>query len=175
MSISPSIWGKPLWEMFNCIAFAYPDTPTDEQKTDVINFFNSVKKILPCGECKQHFIKLLEEHSIENNIANREQLLRWVNMIHNKVNVRLGKPEYSYEQLLDLLVYGILGEAKPEPAPQPPPQAKKPVAQAAGRGVARKTIKVNSVPVIRRAKPQLRNKTIIKSKIIPKNGCACSK
>src|SRR6187549_3326511 len=102
MSISPNIWGKPLWEMFNCIAFSYSDTPTEEDKLDIINFFNSTKKILPCGECKQHFIKLLEEYPIENNISNREQLLRWVNTVHNKVNVRLNKPEFSYEQLLDL-------------------------------------------------------------------------
>lgn len=127
MSVNPNIWGKEMWKLMNCIAFAYSENPTDEDKKNVCIFFNSLSKILPCGECKQHFLKIIEEFPIEKNVENKEMLLKWVNFTHNKVNIKLGKPEFSYEQLLDLLVYEILGEIKVVPQEIKPPPVAQPI------------------------------------------------
>lgn len=90
------IWGPKAWDFMHTVTFAYPENnPSDLDKQNIIQFFQSIANNLPCKQCKFHFSKLLEEYPIP--AENRETLSKWLVDRHNDVNKRLGKPIYPYE------------------------------------------------------------------------------
>ena len=91
------IVGPPLWRSLHAITFAYSDTPTPEQRAAVISFFESLTALLPCTECQQNFVRELAHSPLRDHVHNRDTLSRWLVDLHNRVNVRLGKPELPYE------------------------------------------------------------------------------
>lgn len=94
------LWGPKLWFSLHTISFEYPDKPTHELKNAYINFFRSLKSILPCDICKTHFSEFLKNNPIENSLSDKEALIRWVLKCHNNVNTLNNKPEWSYEKLV---------------------------------------------------------------------------
>lgn len=95
-----SIWGPSAWRFLHAVTFAYPEQPTEEHKQAAKNLFESLRYLLPCGECCNHYCGGLDRHSIEPHLDSRASLSKWLHAMHNRVNARLGKPEYSYEQAL---------------------------------------------------------------------------
>lgn len=94
------LWGPKLWFFLHTISFEYPDKPTQEIKNAHIDFFRSLKSILPCDVCKNHFSEFLKNNPIEDNLGDKEALIRWVLKCHNNVNTLNNKPEWSYKKLV---------------------------------------------------------------------------
>lgn len=96
----PNYWGPALWTTLHTMSFDYPENPTEEQKNNYSNFFHSLKYVLPCGVCRQHYAKSIEQtNPIEPALKNRDTLSRWLVDFHNTVNKRLNKPIVSYESV----------------------------------------------------------------------------
>ena len=100
--MDPNIWGPPAWSFLHSITLAYPDNPTEIDKQIHIEFFNSLKNILPCDKCKNHYSNTLETYPIENHLENKESLFRWLVDVHNRVNINNNKREYSYDEVTEL-------------------------------------------------------------------------
>ena len=100
--MDPIVWGPHSWYFLHSITLAYPDNPTDDDKTIHKNFFESLKDILPCDKCRVHFNQNLTTYPIENHLENKESLFRWLVDIHNRVNVDNGKREYTYDKVTEL-------------------------------------------------------------------------
>ena len=100
--MDPEIWGPHAWQFLHSITLSYPDNPTLEDKNNHAQFFNSLKDILPCQKCQDHFTQNLQENPVENYLDNKELLFNWLIDIHNKVNVSNGKKEYSYDEVIKL-------------------------------------------------------------------------
>ena len=101
-NINPNAWGEPFWNTFHIITFAYPDNPTDTDKQNILNFFHSVKHILPCETCRYHFEENLTKYPLTDDIlSSRYKLVVWLITIHNDVNVRLGKSQVSVETVIE--------------------------------------------------------------------------
>ena len=96
----PNYWGPPLWNSLHIITFDYPIEPRDVDKQNYQIFFHSLKNILPCEQCRQHYAKMIEETlPIEAALKSRDSLTRWLVNVHNLVNKRLGKPIVSYDSV----------------------------------------------------------------------------
>jgi hypothetical protein len=58
--------------------------------------------IIPCLSCRQHFEQVL----VENPVPEAGDFFKWSVDVHNIVNKRLGKPEFSYEDAVAKIVGG---------------------------------------------------------------------
>lgn len=88
-----SIWGPPTWEAFHSFTFGYPIKPTDEEKTDYLNYFILLGKVLPCICCRESYQKFIVQPETlldMNSVQSRESLTKWGFRLHNAVNDKLG-------------------------------------------------------------------------------------
>lgn len=103
--MDPNVWGKHGWIFLHSIVLAYPDKPSDIDKEHIILFFNSLKNVLPCDKCRQHFSKNLIKYPLDNNvISSKNTLNKWLIDIHNEVNIQTGKPTISYKDATDKIL-----------------------------------------------------------------------
>ena len=75
------------------MAAYYPDKPSEEKKAAVRSFYDSLSKLYPCHFCADDLKIDLKKYEIRTE--SREALMKWTCEMHNRVNVKLGKPEYS--------------------------------------------------------------------------------
>ena len=75
------------------MAAYYPDKPSEEKKKSVFSFYESFSNLYPCHYCADELRTDLKENKI--NAESREELMKWTCQMHNRVNVRLGKPIYD--------------------------------------------------------------------------------
>jgi hypothetical protein len=109
--MEPNIWGPPAWTFLHTITFQYPEYPTDLDKQKYYTFFNSLKNVLPCPNCKEHYSENFE--NIPIRLESREDLIEWLIDIHNEVNKKNNKRIYTYKEVYDIYnkMYD-LGESK---------------------------------------------------------------
>lgn len=120
ISLPPEYWGKSFWNMMYSVAYTYPSKPTQTQKNAAISFYSSLRKLIPCESCREHYTKLLSQSPIHNNILSRTTLMKWVERISNAINTDLGKPLVDHQA-----VYAEMDKVKIESEPvepQPKPQ-----------------------------------------------------
>lgn len=96
----PRYWGAKFWFTMHTIAYFYPDDPTRDEMMHAKNFYESLKVLLPCPGCAQHYSELVEKMPLHGAVTSRMNLITWVNDVHNEVNKRLGKPVLSLEEYL---------------------------------------------------------------------------
>jgi len=93
----PKIWGPQLWHSLHCITFTYSLSPTEEEKRQFRNFFESLQFVIPCCICKTHFQQHISEGEFkltDEVFRDRLSLTRWLYNLHCKVNKELG---YDYD------------------------------------------------------------------------------
>ena len=97
--ISINRWGPNGWKFITACAFAYPDIPNSLEKTRMASFLTSMEHVLPCHRCRAHYSKNVKSLD-DTSLASRENLLRWINKVRNKVNVIEGKPEVTFDEMI---------------------------------------------------------------------------
>ena len=93
LKLSKEELGRHSWAVLHSIAAAFPAIPTEEEKKTIENFLFSFAQVYPCKICGKHFNEMLQNYPIK--IKSREDLVFYFCDLHNKVNKRLGKPEYD--------------------------------------------------------------------------------
>ena len=95
------VWGPALWHSLHTISFNYPVKPTKEQQKYYLEFFTSLKNILPCKYCREGYEKNLKILPLTTKeLKNRETFSRWFYEMHELVNKNLGKKSnLSYEDV----------------------------------------------------------------------------
>ena len=101
MKIPPSKWGPHFWMTLHIACLGCQDAKV------LVDFVEGYKEIIPCLSCREHFEQVL----VDNPVPEADDLFKWSVDVHNIVNKRLGKPEFSYEEALANIVTGA-----------PPPQ-----------------------------------------------------
>lgn len=96
-----AIWGPALWHTLHAISFNYPVKPTEEDKVRYYKYFKYLGKVLPCGYCRENYIKNLKGSGYNMSVFNdRNSLSKWVYKLHETVNTMLGKESgLSYEDV----------------------------------------------------------------------------
>ena len=98
--MEPNIWGPSAWRFLHTVTFLYPENPTVADKQNYFIFFKSLKKVLPCPNCQEHYSINFEKFPIR--LEKRDDLIEWLIDIHNEVNKMNQKREYSYEEVYDI-------------------------------------------------------------------------
>ena len=98
-----SIWGPSLWHSLHTISFNYPVKPTNKQKKEYLEFFMSLKNVLPCKYCRQNYVENIKIVKLnKSTMKSRNTLSRWLYELHNHINKMLGKSiSLSYEDVRD--------------------------------------------------------------------------
>jgi hypothetical protein len=94
-------WGPSTWKTLHSIAWSYAEnenSPTEEEKKDIIDFFMILSKLLPCPSCRKHFSDYMLRHPID--ASSRSALVRWLYDLHSDVNIRTKKtaPTPTFEE-----------------------------------------------------------------------------
>lgn len=93
MHIPPTKWGPHFWMTLHIACLGCSDYKA------LVEFVEGYKAIIPCLSCRLHFAQVLEE----NPVPEAGDFFKWSVDVHNIVNVRLGKREFSYEEALSNL------------------------------------------------------------------------
>jgi hypothetical protein len=99
------VWGPPLWRALHSLA---------EVTEDVVVWEGLLEKVhatMPCPECARHFGEWRREHPLRltgeeegEGLTVSESVRIWLLTLHNDVNRRTGKPEWTVEQLAASMV-----------------------------------------------------------------------
>jgi hypothetical protein len=98
----PKIWGPSFWGMIDNIAAAFPDNASDSLVQTTTIFFNTLKVMLPCSECRTHYTNFCDATPID--LSSRLALIDWV----AKLKISMTPSQ------------------KPKPVPAPLPQRRAP-------------------------------------------------
>ena len=108
MHLPPEAWGPFFWHTIHITALGYPSKPSFAEKKAAKEFFESLKFLIPCPICKEHYKEHFEKHPISPYLDTRQDLFRWTVILHNEVNKMLGKKEFTETQSIQF--YSRLGE-----------------------------------------------------------------
>lgn len=91
--------GNRTWSFLHTMAAYYPKKPTEQQKSDMVQFIGLFSKFFPCKPCAEDFQRDLREHPAD--VQSRESLSAWFCKMHNIVNVKIGKQEFDCSKVLE--------------------------------------------------------------------------
>ena len=74
--MEPKIWGPPAWEFLHTITFNYPDNPSLQDKQNHRMFFDSLKNVIPCPNCKKHYKQNLIKYPIQ--LDSKDDFIQWL-------------------------------------------------------------------------------------------------
>jgi len=92
------IWGSHGWMFLHTITFNYPVKPKQCDKNRFRRFFAALKDVIPCKTCRDNYESHLTEFPIK--LDSREELVKWLIDVHNSVNGKTGKRQYSYDEVI---------------------------------------------------------------------------
>jgi hypothetical protein len=94
--MNPEIWGPPYWFFLHTISLKYPLHPNATIKKKYYEFFKTLPDFLPSHS--NRIRKLMEVYPVVTYLDTREHLIKYVHLLHNKINKQLDKPEISLEK-----------------------------------------------------------------------------
>jgi hypothetical protein len=98
----PTVWGPPFWFFLHTIAMTYPLHPNTGTKKKYYDFlYTMLPLFLPVSSMSSYYQQLLQSFPVTPYLDSRDDLVRWMHFIHNKVNQRLEKPEISLAQFYE--------------------------------------------------------------------------
>ena len=102
-NIDPKLWGKHFWATAHYITISYPNNPSKEEKENVKKFFDLLTVLLPCENCRLHYINNLKITPLTDDILNSKyKLIEWLVNLHNEVNGRTGKKIISVKEAINI-------------------------------------------------------------------------
>ena len=98
--IKTSFWGPHAWAfLFSSIAGSYPVRidPANKEHLKISRayqqMFGALQYTLPCSFCRQSYGIFTKELPIANFAGSRKEMVKWLYLIHDKVNKKLIKQE----------------------------------------------------------------------------------
>lgn len=96
----PRVWGPSAWVFLHTIAQCYPERPNASDIQQYTLFFLTLPYVLPCVDCQSETLAYYSNDMprFQRAFTSRTALMHFVADMHNAVNRRLGKPEYTLTQ-----------------------------------------------------------------------------
>lgn len=94
-NLDPKIWGPHYWFFLHTIAMSYPIHPNAVTKKKYYDFVQNIPLFIPVESMSGEFSKLLDQYPVQPYLDNKESFIRWMWFIHNKINMKLEKPQIS--------------------------------------------------------------------------------
>jgi len=131
MHIPPETWGPFFWHTFHITALGYPSDPSYAHKKAAKEFFESLKFLIPCPICRDHYEQHLAKYPITPHLDRRSDLFKWTVLLHNEVNKMLEKRIYTENEVL--IYYKRLGARGRSPVWTPDDFAEAEIGRASSR------------------------------------------
>ena len=100
MSQSRDIWGNTIWYLFHTIAHKIKEEEFLNSKKDLIFLINTICSNLPCPECSNDAINILNKVDL-NKINTKQEFKIFLFNFHNHVNKKLEKQIFNEKDLDD--------------------------------------------------------------------------
>jgi len=94
MDFDSKIWGSKVWYAIHQIAYNYireKKTITVSQKRNLRNFYGSLRHLLPCPSCRDHYSRTLSRAPVLKFVTNGSTIFAWTVRAHNLANKGLKK------------------------------------------------------------------------------------
>lgn len=100
-SFDPEVWGPHYWFFLMTIAISYPLKANDVTRKKYYDLISNVPLFIPHPPIGNKFSNLLDKYPVSPYLEGKDAFLKWVNFIHNKINVELGKDEKTLTESLN--------------------------------------------------------------------------
>jgi hypothetical protein len=100
MALDPKIWGPHYWFVLHTIALTYPAYPNDVIKKKYYDFIQNLPLFIPVPEIGNIFMTLLDKYPVTPYLDSQQSFIKWMNFIHNKINLSLELPEMSLDDAM---------------------------------------------------------------------------
>lgn len=97
----PNVWGPHYWFFLMTMATSYPLKANDVTKKKYYDFINNLPIFIPHASIGNKFSQLIDKYPVSPYLEGKDQFLKWVNFIHNKINEEIGKDEISLAEALN--------------------------------------------------------------------------
>jgi FAD-linked sulfhydryl oxidase len=91
--------GSATWSLLHSVAAYYPDRPSPRQQADAKQFLTLFSRLYPCHECAEDLRADLVE--APPRVSSSKEFSEWMCQLHNKVNVKLGKPTFDCSKVFE--------------------------------------------------------------------------
>jgi len=98
IGMSPAVWGPIFWSTIHIVTIGYPDSPSQDEQRSAVAFFESLKAVIPCPICREHYAMNLAKLPVR--AESRASLVRWAFTIHNMVNEQLEKRPITFDEFI---------------------------------------------------------------------------
>lgn len=112
-NLDPKIWGEWFWMSMYSVSYSYPSNPSSKEIMSAKEYFLSLQFLLPCGDCRDEYKKIVKQIQLQHHLLSRGDLLSWVNKVHNAVNASLGVKSRELNDVLQKLE--LQGSEEPPP------------------------------------------------------------
>lgn len=92
--------GRAGWRFLHTVLAQYPEEPSEDERETLVGFLHLFSRVYPCRECAEHFQIYLKKYPPQ--VSSRQTAMMWGCDVHNKVNVRLGKPVFDCAYIHEL-------------------------------------------------------------------------
>jgi hypothetical protein len=99
-NLKPQVWGFYAWMFLYSVALGYPNNPTDDEKRAAKTTIESLRYLLPCYTCREHFSNELSSRSLDDALRCSESFVIFLCDLENSVNERIGGPRRTCEESL---------------------------------------------------------------------------
>jgi len=95
----PDVWGPHGWKFIHYVTLGYPYQPSQKDKNYYLQFFETLKNVIPCSICGNHFKQHMKLFPLTDTIlSNKKQFIEWGINMHNLVNESNGKKTFTFEE-----------------------------------------------------------------------------
>ena len=98
---NPEIWGPHYWFFLMTIAISYPLKANEITRKKYYDLISNIPLFIPHPPIGNKFSNLLDKYPVSPYLEGKDAFLKWVNFIHNKINVELGKDEKTLTESLN--------------------------------------------------------------------------
>lgn len=111
-NINPNWWGPAAWRFMYSFISVYPQNSDKECIEGTIQYFNSLKSLLPCSGCRNSYSVFITEEDTNinnhNNFTSRDNIILFVFNLREKVNIKVDRQyclTYQYfKKKLDVMI-----------------------------------------------------------------------
>ncbi|OCK80425.1 hypothetical protein K432DRAFT_297698 [Lepidopterella palustris CBS 459.81] len=112
--------GRAAWKVLHTTFARFPEKPTKDESEALRSFVHLFQRLYPCGECAEHFGKVLEKYPPQ--VSSRSAAATWGCYVHNIVNKRLHKPEFDCSKIGDAYDCGCADDEENKAKSGNPPE-----------------------------------------------------
>ena len=102
MALDAKIWGPHFWFTLDTIAITYPTNPNDTVKKKYYDFIQNLPLFIPDSKMGNDLSDYLDKFPVTPYLDSRMSFMKWVNFLHNKINMKLGKDIISFDDSITM-------------------------------------------------------------------------